>query len=117
MITLEKAVKIAKEYLEARDLFVRNTCNDLGDSWIFGYGRKESPQEVSTDGALVKVDKEIGHVAWTYLGVPGEENFDKIMKAPKIDISEYLSKENLELCKVPLQITFPEGTTVIEISR
>ena len=55
MITLEEAVKIAKEYLEARDLFVRNTCNDLGDSWVFEWGWKNAPGEIDIPFAVQSV--------------------------------------------------------------
>ena len=117
MISLEEAVNIAKEYLEREGLFVRNNCRDLGDSWVFEWGWKNAPGEIDTGGSLLKIRKDNGRITNFDLGLPHEENFKQFMKAPKIDISEYLSKENLELCKVPIQITFPEGITVIESGR
>ena len=90
MIKLREACKIVNKYLETRGLFVRNNCRDFGDSWVFGWGWKNAPDETDTGGSLIMVSKDNGRITNFDLGLPHEENFKQFMKAPEIDISEYL---------------------------
>lgn len=90
MITLGDACKIATNYFNKHNLFIRNNCRDLGDSWIFGWGWKNAPEEIDTGGWFLRIDKNKGHTTDFDLGTPHEENFKQFMKAPKIDISDYI---------------------------
>ncbi len=90
MIELSSACKIAKTYLETQNLFLRNTCRDLSDSWVFYWGWKNAPDEIDTSGWFIRISKDAGHISDFVLGVPNEESFKKFMKAKTIDISEYI---------------------------
>ncbi len=90
MITLENAIRLANNHLNDENLTVRNDCRDLGDFWVFDWGRKENINEIKSDSIAIKVEKETGATSDFYIGVPGMENFHKYFYAPKVDISGYI---------------------------
>lgn len=92
MIELATAVEIVKKHLKTKDCVILNYCRDLVSCWVFDWGLRSDPfSEKSTP--YIKIEKETGAVDYFSLGVPGEENFESFMKAPYIDISDYLTAE------------------------
>lgn len=92
MITLEDAIRLANNHLNDEKLTVRNDCRDLGDFWVFDWGRKGNIDEIKSDPIAIKVEKETGETSDFHIGVPvsGVGNFYKYFYAPKIDISTYI---------------------------
>ena len=90
MITLREACNIVQVDLETDNCFIRNNCKDLGDFWVFDWGWKDDPEALRVGIPMIKVEKNTGRIGYFDLGTPREENFKQFMKAPEIDISEYL---------------------------
>ena len=114
MITLKEACKIASNYFDEHNLFIRNTCHDLGDSWIFNWGWKNAPDEIDNSGWLLRVSKNNGRILDFDLGVPGEKSFEEFMNATIIDITEHLTPEEISMNQVE-SVVFPSDVTVIDV--
>ncbi len=90
MIDLKTACEIVTNDLKPKGLVLRDKCWDLDDSWVFDWGLKSNPDVIKSSGSMILVNKSNGSLSEFVLGVPGTNNFDKIIKAPFVGISEYL---------------------------
>lgn len=90
MITLRDAVNTAKNTMtDARAL--HKECYDTGDTWIFTWYFKDNPDELRLGGAGdIEVYKADGKTNEFFVGVPGDESWDKLENASKVNISDYV---------------------------
>ena len=93
MITLKEACAIAKCELENEKMYVSEECTDLGDSWCFiAIPKDEFERMYYTGGDVLKISKETGEMEYVYVGLPGQEFFDRWISSKSVDISEYLKE-------------------------
>lgn len=90
MITLAEACKIAKRELESENSFVWDVCTDMGDSWVFTIGWKNSEFPGNLSGFCYIISKEDGTAKDSVIQLMDKDFYDKWLDAPEIDISEYL---------------------------
>lgn len=93
MIGLRDACAKAKQTLKLRPKRERlyNKCWELDDSWVFDWRLIESYETGQVGvGLMLQVSKETGATTYFDAGLPGDENFERLLRAKIIDISEYL---------------------------
>lgn len=93
MINLKTACEIVAKDLKTKGFILRNKCWDLGDCWVFDWGLKNDPNIIKSSGAMTMINKSNGILSEFVFGVPGTETFDKLIKAPIIDISGFLKNK------------------------
>lgn len=93
MIALRDACRIARRTLENSYNIVYPFCSDLGDFWAFSeYPRDEQERMWHTGCDVLKISKATGAAEYVYIGLPGDDFFEELMDADKVDISKYLEE-------------------------
>lgn len=76
MIDFEKAIEIAKEYYQKKELFHLTKIYEADNIWVVYAGKKDQPRY---GNAGIAIDKETGEISSFIL--PSRTNFEILKKA------------------------------------